>query len=122
MSYVANLIVHFDEHREEDGLEEVTAIEKAEPALIHGINSFFERHHERGLVSINAGGKWYGGSKVFEADVLIGAIQALDLNLLLIHLRSIRWRNPENVQVILKDQLDRKFKVLDVFGQKHGAA
>lgn len=60
-------------------------------------------------------GKWYGGGKCFECDLWMGAINHLDLDHLIRFLRKINWDTPESVQVIVKEEEDIKFRIIDLF-------
>jgi hypothetical protein len=58
---------------------------------------------------------WYGGSKFLEVNLFIGAYNYLDLNALIVFMRSnIAWESPESVQLIVKGQHDEKFKIIDL--------
>lgn len=57
----------------------------------------------------------YGGTKNIEATIFFGVYNHLDLQSLVNHLRTIQWENPEDVQVILKEQHDFKFRIIDLF-------
>lgn len=58
---------------------------------------------------------WYGGDKYMEAKLYIGAYNYLDLVLLVNHMKSISWQNPEDIQIIVKEQFEFKFKIIDLF-------
>jgi hypothetical protein len=95
----------------------------AEGGKIQEVNRYFEEPEIealrcRGLVSISdsslpAG--WYGGSKYFEANLYLGAFNYLLLNEFVEHLRSVSWQSPEDVQVIVMEQEDERFRIINVF-------
>ena len=58
---------------------------------------------------------WYAGSKFLEAGLFIGAYNHLDLDELLTFMKSMTWHEPEDVQLIVKKQLDFKFSLIDLF-------
>lgn len=102
MSEVTNLIISF-------------SIEEDEKSRINEVNTFF--NNGRGFKIISADfergtnwlGKenrkrWYGGSKMLETPLYIGAFNHLDLEGLILHMKMIDWKEPENVQLILKEQ------------------
>ena len=71
----------------------------------------------KGLVSVDDPALprgWYGGSKFLEADLYIGAFNHLDLQAFIGHIRSIRWKQPDCVQVFVKEQDDDRFRLLNV--------
>lgn len=87
--------------------------------LIAQVNEFFERYHETGtgLVLVDdtqLPPKWYGKQRL-ECCLAIGAFNHLDLDGLIRHLRTIEWPYPDDVQLIVKDQEDLRFHVIDIF-------
>lgn len=83
---------------------------------IQKLNEFFT--DQRGFVdaddeSLPCG--WYGGAKMLEATLLIGAFNYLDLEGLIEHIRGIQWEDPECVQLIVKEQEEDRFKIINVF-------
>ncbi len=55
---------------------------------------------------------WYGGSKMLETPLFIGSYNHLHLPDLLGHLRTIDWKHPEDVQLIVQEQDDNRFTIL----------
>jgi hypothetical protein len=100
MSNVTNVLLHCSWHDRD---------------LIHEVNRFFAGGPGHGLVDIHAPGHWYGGTKGFEATVFVGACNHLNLHALHEHIRKISWRDPGCVQLIVKDQEDFAFRVIQVF-------
>src|SRR4030095_10168300 len=59
---------------------------------------------------------WYGGSKFLEANLFLGAYNQLDLDALIVFMKEqIKWDVPESVQLIIKEQDDIKFRIIDLF-------
>ena len=58
---------------------------------------------------------WYGGNKNLESNVFIGAYNNFDLDRFVSFLREISWENPEDVQIVVKEEEDFVFKMIDVF-------
>lgn len=105
MSLVTNVILHtpiyFDDEQKE--------IEKQ-------INSFFDE--SKGFVYVDDEKLpigWYGGTKMLECDLYIGSFNYLDLEGLIKHLSKIKWEYNEQVQLIVKEQEDDKFRIIDIF-------
>ena len=57
---------------------------------------------------------WYGGSKYLEASVYAGAFNQLPLDSLIEHLRSIEWEEPQCVQLLVQEQDDERFRLINV--------
>jgi hypothetical protein len=103
----------------------LTALEYSEPEeLQNKVNQYFGEHgdeygfvHSDNVKDFNNYNTipWYGGSKSLEADVLIGAFNYLNLQDLIIFLRSIQWDNPPLVQLIVKEQEDDLFRIINIF-------
>lgn len=112
MSEVTNLIISFSV-----GEDEISRIGK--------VNTFFNNGREFNIISadferakdwlgIEKREKWYGGSKMLETPLYVGAFNSLDLEGLLEHMKALDWNEPENVQLIVKDQFSDKFKILGI--------
>ncbi|MEA9414460.1 hypothetical protein [Flavobacterium sp. PL02] len=57
---------------------------------------------------------WYGGTKGFEASVLIGAYNYLNIRDLISYMRNIKWEYIEDVQLLYKEQEDEVFKLISL--------
>ena len=90
---------------------------------INEVNSFLNNGREFKITSIdfeegtNWLGKantnrWYGGSKMMETSLFMGAFNPLDLDGHVEHIKTINGEELENVQVIVKEQEADKFKIL----------
>ena len=58
--------------------------------------------------------RWYGGSKMLETPLYLGAFNHLDLKGFTEHMKEIDWEEPENVQLIVKEQESDKFKIIKI--------
>jgi len=107
MSIVTNLILHF-------------SIGEDQGARIKDVNSFRYRDIQLNLVSVDfnkdmeKGYSWYGGTKFLETPLYIGAFNHFDLRGFVDHLKKIRWEKPQCVQVIVKEQDDEKFRIIEL--------
>lgn len=101
MSYVANTILVFSVI--EDEIERLSEV-----------NSFFGE--SKGFVSCddeNLKIGWYGGTKMLETNLCIGVFNYLDLDGLIQHIKNIKWESPQDVQIIIQNQNDDKFSIID---------
>ena len=60
------------------------------------------------------GNPWYGGSKYLEAQLFCGAINYLDLDDFISYLKSKEWPDYAIIQLMVKEQNDELFRVIDV--------
>jgi hypothetical protein len=111
MSVVTNLVLSlsiFDAHGADRYHEE------GGPKIAE-INRFFEP--VQGLTDIDTlklPRGWYGGSKMLEAHLYVGAFNHIDLRSFITHLRSIKWERPECVQLFVKEEDDERFRLINV--------
>jgi hypothetical protein len=83
----------------------------------------FKEYHVNGLsfnlVSVDSDSLprgWYGGSKMIEANIFVGAFNYLNLESLLLYLKGrINWSSPSTVQLIVKEQNDLRFRLINLF-------
>lgn len=59
---------------------------------------------------------WYGGSKFMECNICLGAYNHLDIDGLVTFLRGLQWDDPEAVQLIIREQFDSRFRIIDLLG------
>jgi hypothetical protein len=89
------------------------------------VNSFFEDKHGFVLLTTNC----YGGTKVMETALALGAFNHLNLTALVDHLKAIDWnRHPvdpnqksgccEAVQLIVKEQEADRFRIIEIWEPK----
>jgi hypothetical protein len=110
VSDVTNLILIFSTTE--------TDLREMDPALdrLVAVNQFFDEGF--GLVSVHDArlpNAWYGGSKHLETEIAIGAMNHLDLDAFLNHVRSVEWAYPYAVQVVVQGQQEWKFRLIDAF-------
>ncbi len=90
------------------------------PKLKRKINSFFNGEHgyrTPGFVAVEdkkLPKGWYGGTKMLETELWIGAFNHINLDDLVEHLRKIKWEYPEEVQLIVKEQEEDRFEIIDI--------
>jgi hypothetical protein len=107
MSVVTNLVLSFSSGEEVE-------------ARIADINSFQYNGKLLNLVSIDynkdreKGTVWYGGNKFFEGNLLIGAFNHFKTDDFIAHLKQINWESPELVQLIVKEDSDEKFRIIEI--------
>lgn len=107
MSEVTNLILTFQ-------------CAEDEAARIEDVNSFEYRGLKMNVVSadfdkdMEKGYSWYGGTKFLETALYIGAFNHFPLEQFIEHLKKIKWDEPENVQLFVKEQFDFKFRLIEL--------
>ena len=104
MSVVTNLLIAYGNEDDEKVLQQLSQY----------------LHHEQPfrIVSVEDATLpkgWYGGSKHLETGLLIGAYNSLQLAELLAFMKTMEWAEPEDVQLIVKEQWDIKFRIIDLF-------
>jgi hypothetical protein len=57
---------------------------------------------------------WYGGTKYLECDIAIGAFNHLELESLIQHLREIGGPFADELQLMVKEQEDSQFRIIDI--------
>ncbi len=109
MSLVTNVILHIP-LGDDEGL----------PRVIGQVNTFLA---PQSLVSVEDPSlphHWYGGGKFLETNLYLGAINYLDLDGFVAHLRRIPWGEDicGEVQLIVMEQHDEGFRVIDIFDDR----
>lgn len=54
-----------------------------------------------------------GGRKALQKPVFIGAFDHFEVDLFCKFLRSLSWERPENVQVLVQGENERKFRLIE---------
>lgn len=54
---------------------------------------------------------WYGGSKMLECNIYIGAFNHLYFDDFMKHLQSVKWEYPKQLQIIVKGDDDNIFHI-----------
>lgn len=57
---------------------------------------------------------WYGGSKGFEATVLIGSYNYIKIADLINFMKTLEWEYMEDVQLLYKEEGDDVFKLINL--------
>lgn len=112
MSKVTNLIISFSIVEDEKSrTSEINLFTNNDRGFKINSADFEEVHDmEKGINRT----RWYGGSKILETPLYVGAYNHLDLDKLMEHLKSINWLMPECVQIIVKEQDSEKFKIIGI--------
>ena len=103
MSIVDNCILSFNILEDDERISEV--------------NSFFISDIEKPFVSVDADFlpiRWYGGNKFLETPLFIAAFNHFREADFVEHLKTINWREPEEVQLIIKRQYEDKFSIVEI--------
>lgn len=82
------------------------------------IEKFKNRDNSINIVSIDDDKLpkgWYGGTKYLESIIFIGAYNYLDTVSFVKHLKLINWEYPESVQLIIKDEDEDRFEMINLF-------
>ncbi len=108
MSDVTDVILSWAPHVFDD--------EEDAAALLQQVNQSKAFKGQQGFVLINAE-ECYGGSRWLGMNIAIGAFNYLDLEGLIAHLRTLQWKFPETVQLMVCGELDDKFRLIDVFSE-----
>lgn len=104
MSQVTNIVLSFSWY-------------DAEAGALEDVNAFFGADGRGGFVSCTDPAlpwRWYGGTKVLEAEVYVGAFSHLGLEDLVAHLRALDWEEPRAVQLLVKSEEDERFTLINV--------
>jgi len=106
MSWVTNLLLYVNARdAEPEGGKRVE------------VNEFFEQSDKLGLISLDNPALprgWYGGDKMLEAQIYVGAFNYLDLEGFLEHVRGLAWQKDDSVQVFVKKQEEDVFRIINV--------
>jgi hypothetical protein len=100
MSVVTNAILHFSG-------DPTTFLPK--------VNTFFEGR-QRGFTSVDdprLPRGWYGGSKMLECELALGAFNHLDLDALIRHLRAAAPHD-DDLQLMVMEQEEARFRLINV--------
>jgi hypothetical protein len=100
MSVVTNVILHFS----------------GRPTVVlPKVNAFFAGG-QRGFISVDDSRLprgWYGGSKMLECELALGAFNHLDLDALIRHLRTVAPAD-EDLQLMVMEQEEARFRLINV--------
>lgn len=102
MSVVDNCILSF-------------SIMENEGDRIADVNRFFGEH--KPFISVHDDklpNGWYGGTKYLETPLLIAAFNYFEEVAFIKHLKTIGWKHPENVQLMIQRQDDDVFSIVTI--------
>ncbi len=105
MSLVTNVVLKWS-------LEEGGEAADVLPQL-REVNTFFAE--DRGFMWVDDPSlprAWYGGTKMLETNLFIGAFNYLMEHELLSHLRTLHWERPDCVELVLLGEDDETFRVV----------
>jgi hypothetical protein len=57
---------------------------------------------------------WYGGNRVLECNIFIGAYTSFPLNEFISFITNVNWYLPENIQLLVKEDSDYKFRLFEI--------
>lgn len=106
MSWVTNVVLVLDSlDHEERRIAQINAVLVADRPEHGRIVSVDDPDLPKG---------WYGGSKYLEASIYIGAFNFLNVEAFLSGLRAIDWTDREGCQVLLREQEENAFRLVDI--------
>jgi hypothetical protein len=98
VSVVTNLI--FAHHHEDD-------------ALVAQVHDWFELNaYTEGARLVDVNDAPLRSHRVFEQHTLVGAFNHFDLDGFVKFVRSLPWAEPENVQIIVREQHDARYRII----------
>ena len=103
MSLVDNCILSFNICEDDEKIIEV--------------NSFFNTRFQKPFVDVDANFLpigWYGGRKMLETPLFIAAFNYFPENTFIDHLKTLNWKYPGDVQLIIKRQDDDIFSIVGI--------
>ena len=112
MSVVTNLILTFS--RNEDEIQRIKEVNffRCDGESINLISADYLR--KTNLFGIDNRKNWYGGTKFLEAPLFIGALNHFNLSDFIDHLNDLDWEDKDRVQLIIKQEGDEKFKIIEL--------
>jgi hypothetical protein len=99
MSEVTNLLLAF-------------SILEPEDVRIAAVNDWLVRNDQLPLKNVWKNSECVGGSKHMEAPLYAGAFNYLPLGELMAFLRTVPWSQPDEVQLIVNEQDDTRWRVI----------
>jgi hypothetical protein len=99
MSEVTNVLLAF-------------SILENDDARIAEVNAWLEANCGHALTTVWGNRDCYGGGKAMEAPLYAAAINDLPLTEFLAHLRTVQWKEPDCVQLILHGQHDDRWRII----------
>ncbi len=108
MSLVTNIVFAFSIIEENDPGDEDKYL------LVEKINQWLS---ERGYGEFGDADQSNRGFKALEIPTYVGAFNFLMLDEFLEFIKALPWKEPENVQIFIKEQGDEKYRLLEPFLQ-----
>lgn len=112
MSEVTNLILTFSNNEDEEQRIKEVNFYISDGSNINLISADYLRKTD--ILGRDNRKSWYGGTKFLDRPLYIGAINHLDLKDFISYLQEINWEEIEYVQLIVKQELDDKFKIIEL--------
>ncbi|NVO30788.1 hypothetical protein [Hymenobacter lapidiphilus] len=108
MSRVTNLMIAFNSSEDSKG-------------VIEQLRKFTYRNLPFNITSVKdekLPESWYGGTKYLECNILLGAFNHFEIKPLVEYMRQMTWDSPECVQLIIKEEWDVRFRIVEVFPEE----
>lgn len=112
MSEVTNLILTFSSNEDEKQRIKEVNFFRSDGNSINLISADFLR--KTNIFGKDNRKSWYGGNKFLEVPLYIGALNHFNLQNFIAHLNDINWEEKEKVQLIVKQEDDEKFKIIEL--------
>ena len=112
MSEVTNLILTFSNNEDEEQRIKEVNFYISDGRSINLVSADYLR--KTNLFEKDNRKSWYGGTKFLERPLYIGALNHFDLEEFIIYLQEIDWEEKEYVQLIVKQEHDDKFKIIEL--------
>lgn len=107
MSVVTNVVLMHSSHERSRGEERAYFVHDQIELYFQTGERAGDRDSRKGLVSADSPDLprgWYGGTKMLEVEVLIGAFNYLDTAAFVEHLVNLKWQWPEMVVLLVKEE------------------
>lgn len=112
MSQITNVILHMGTNTQEKAKEHLTQVN-------HFFNDDTGSRIKPRFAYVNDWQATFYGQRILEVDLAIGAFNYLDLNALVKHLRTVDWNEPGAIQLMVREQNEIGFRIIEVFPERH---
>lgn len=108
MSQITNVILNMGTNTQQEAKD-----------YLQQVNNFF-KDKEVGFAYIN---DWQAENslRTLEVDLAVGAFNYLDLEALTEHLHLIDWADKAAIQLLVREQNEIGFRIIDIFPERSGA-
>lgn len=92
-------------------------VNEKEIEMMKEINIYLKKRFDQMFISaddINLTSGWYGGSRFLETPLWVAAFNYFCEDEFMEFIKTLPWREPEFVQLIMQDQEEDKFTVLEI--------